>query len=155
MFLAYGFWNLSIKDWVYFIFLRVYKRTVERETLQRLRPKSYAKFRLHNFIPDFDSPTGFEKSQANRCSFTRVTIKQSDLSKTRSERIAGESQTPVRYLDLSTIQNHAMWNVFWLKITSRWPTANKRETHLGQLEVREEVSPCSLYGKLLPGYHFK
>ncbi len=64
-----------------------------------------AKFTLHYFSTIFHSPTGFDKSpvkcltsEANRCSFTRVTIAQCELSKTRSEGIADASPTPGKYL---------------------------------------------------------
>ncbi len=61
----------------------------------------------------FHSPTGFDKSEANRCSFTRETIVQCELSKTRSEVFADTSPSPVKYLpcykylELSAIHNPA------------------------------------------------
>ncbi len=70
------------------------------------------------------------KSEANRCSFTRVTIAQCELSKTLSERIDQCVATPwnichAKYPELSAIQNPAVWMSSDWKI-HRWPTANER-----------------------------
>ena len=89
-----------------------------------------AEFRLHDFSPDFGSPTGFEKSPTNARNHRQIGARSREWqsrSVNEQRRDLRESPTSRRrpwdiwhakYLDLSAIQNPAVWKVFWLKTTS-------------------------------------
>ncbi len=96
------------------------------EVWSRFPRKAYAKFTPHDFSPIFHSQTDFDKSQTNRCSFTRVTIAQCELSKMRSEVIATLNIWHSKYLERSAIYSPAVWMSSYWKIHQWWPTANER-----------------------------
>ncbi len=110
---------------------------------------TYAEFTLHDFSPDFHSPTGFAKSPTNTqnrrqigaCSHEwksrGVNYQKHDLRELLTCRRRPWNIWHAKYLDLSVIQNAAVWNEFWLKNTSamtysQWESKIQRSRKFGK-----------------------
>ncbi len=87
----------------------------------------YAEFTLHDFNSDIHLLTGFAKSLTNGQNLRQIGARsrewqshsmiyqRQDLRESLTRRRCPRNIWHAKYLDLSAIQNPAVWNEFWLK----------------------------------------